>query len=215
MLCPGGNETPPDQREIAAWLFRMLADDRDGLGRSRVVARAPVFLTRDAVEALLDDLLSARESVAATHAEIIADRPCRYASRTRLARPPLTTPDVSHRQASRLRIFSPTQSPYLFFFPPRAAPDLCPTTTFHYPTLDLSPPPTPTWAGTTFHFPQLKGENPKRRSVFLTCFVWAWYLRATEVRPLRDRLGVLACGKTTDIFGWFSARIVGFTSGRA
>jgi len=53
------------------------------------------------------------------------------------------------------------------------------------------------------------------RSVFLTCFVWAWYLRATEVRPLRDRLGVLACGKTTDIFGWFSARIVGFTSGRA
>ena len=37
-----------------------------------------------------------------------------------------------------------------------------------------------------------KRESPKRRSDFLTSSVWAWYLHATKVpplRPLRDRLG--------------------------
>ena len=52
----------------------MLADDRNRLGRSHVVSRAPVFLTRDAVEVLFDDLLAPGESVTSAHAEIIADR---------------------------------------------------------------------------------------------------------------------------------------------
>jgi len=46
----------------------MLADDRNGLSRSDVVPRSPIIVTRS-VEVLLDDLLSARESVAATHWE--------------------------------------------------------------------------------------------------------------------------------------------------
>ena len=40
----------------------MLADHGDGLGRGDVVAGAPVFFTRDAIEVLLDDLLPPRQS---------------------------------------------------------------------------------------------------------------------------------------------------------
>jgi hypothetical protein len=36
----------------------MLADDWDGLGRGDVVAGAPIFFARNAIEVLLDDLLS-------------------------------------------------------------------------------------------------------------------------------------------------------------
>jgi hypothetical protein len=53
----------------------MLADDRDGLGRSHVVARCPVFVARNDVEVLCDDLLTPRESVSPTHAGIITDQP--------------------------------------------------------------------------------------------------------------------------------------------
>ena len=52
----------------------MLADDGDGLGRSHVVARYPVFLTRDAVEVFFDDLFAPGESIATAHEEIIADQ---------------------------------------------------------------------------------------------------------------------------------------------
>ena len=51
----------------------MLADDRNGLGRSHVVAGYPVFLTRDAVEMFFDDLFAPRESVSSAHAEIMPD----------------------------------------------------------------------------------------------------------------------------------------------
>jgi hypothetical protein len=46
---------------------RILSDDRDALSRSDVVARNPVILEGNCVEVLGDDLLTARESVAATH----------------------------------------------------------------------------------------------------------------------------------------------------
>jgi hypothetical protein len=42
----------------------MLTDDRDGLGGSDVVSRAPVFLARDGIEVFLNDLLYPRESSA-------------------------------------------------------------------------------------------------------------------------------------------------------
>jgi hypothetical protein len=45
-----------------------LADDRNWLGWSDVVARLPVFLEGSRVEVLGDDLLTARESIAATYA---------------------------------------------------------------------------------------------------------------------------------------------------
>src|ERR1700736_4206791 len=44
------------------------------LGWCDVVARSPVFLTRDAVEAFLDDLFPPRKSKAPTHDEIMTDR---------------------------------------------------------------------------------------------------------------------------------------------
>ena len=47
--------------------LRMLADDRDRLGRGDVVTRAPVFFPGDAVEVFLDKLLSPRQSVASAH----------------------------------------------------------------------------------------------------------------------------------------------------
>jgi len=50
----------------------MLADDRDGLGRSHVVAGIPVVVSRGA-EIFFHDLLSARESVSSAHGEIMPD----------------------------------------------------------------------------------------------------------------------------------------------
>jgi hypothetical protein len=50
----------------------MLPDDRDGLGGTDVVTGTPVFITGDGVEVLLNDLLAARESIAATHGEMTA-----------------------------------------------------------------------------------------------------------------------------------------------
>lgn len=46
----------------------MLTDDRNRLSRCDVVAWAPVVIVGDGVEVLSNDLLPARESVAATHA---------------------------------------------------------------------------------------------------------------------------------------------------
>jgi hypothetical protein len=64
---------------IASWtvtdrLLGVLADHRDGLSGSDVVSRAPVFLSRDTIEVLLDKLLPPRKSVAPAHWEIMADQ---------------------------------------------------------------------------------------------------------------------------------------------
>jgi hypothetical protein len=53
----------------------MLADHGNGLGRSNVVAGAPVFFARDGIEVSLDDLLSPTQSIAPAHGEIMADGP--------------------------------------------------------------------------------------------------------------------------------------------
>ena len=52
----------------------MLADDGDGLGRGNVEAGSPIGFVGTAVEIFLDNLFSPRESVAAAHGEIMADR---------------------------------------------------------------------------------------------------------------------------------------------
>jgi hypothetical protein len=52
----------------------VLANDRDGLGRGNVEARIPIFLPRDAIEVLFNDLLSPRQSITAAHWKIMADR---------------------------------------------------------------------------------------------------------------------------------------------
>ena len=54
--------------------LRILADDRYRLGGRNVVARIPVLFSGNAVEVLLDNLLSLRELVASAHWEIMADR---------------------------------------------------------------------------------------------------------------------------------------------
>src|ERR1035438_2904512 len=74
ILSPPGNKTPPDQRQFAARFLRMLANDGNRLSGSYVVARAPVFIPRDVVEVLFDDLLTPRESAAPAHGKIIADQ---------------------------------------------------------------------------------------------------------------------------------------------
>ena len=51
---PTWNETPAHQRQQSDGLFWMLADHRDLLGGSDVVAGVPVFFARDGVEVLLD-----------------------------------------------------------------------------------------------------------------------------------------------------------------
>src|SRR2546427_12254726 len=62
-FCPMRNETPLHQSDFTYWLFRILANHRDRLGRSNVVARRPVFFHRGTVEVLLNNLLPPRESV--------------------------------------------------------------------------------------------------------------------------------------------------------
>ncbi len=52
----------------------VLADDRDILGGGDVVAGTSFFIARDAVEVLLDNLLSPRQPVASAHDQIMADR---------------------------------------------------------------------------------------------------------------------------------------------
>ena len=49
----------------------MLADDRDRLGWSDIVARIPVILPRGAVEVLLDKLLPPRQAVSSAHLQIL------------------------------------------------------------------------------------------------------------------------------------------------
>jgi hypothetical protein len=51
----------------------MLADHRDGLGRSDVEPRVPVVLPIGSVKLFLDDLLSPGQSVATAHLEIMTD----------------------------------------------------------------------------------------------------------------------------------------------
>ena len=67
ILCPRWDESPAHQRQLADWLFRMLADDRHGLGGRNVVTRIPVFIAGGGVEVLLDKLLSPRKFVATAH----------------------------------------------------------------------------------------------------------------------------------------------------
>jgi len=52
----------------------MLTYDWNGLRRSHIVARCPVFLTGDTIEVFFDNLLAPGESVAATHEGIITDQ---------------------------------------------------------------------------------------------------------------------------------------------
>jgi hypothetical protein len=61
----------------------MLANDRDGLGRSDVVSGTPILFTGQCVEVFLDDLFSSRKSIAPveelsqiTEAVRIGRRPC-------------------------------------------------------------------------------------------------------------------------------------------
>jgi hypothetical protein len=49
-------QAPANKGEFAAWLFRMLADYRNRLGRSNVVARLPIFFA-GGVEVVGDELL--------------------------------------------------------------------------------------------------------------------------------------------------------------
>ena len=51
----------------------MLPDDRDRLSGRNVVARGPVFVSRDTIEVRLQNLLSPRQPIAPTHNEIMAD----------------------------------------------------------------------------------------------------------------------------------------------
>jgi hypothetical protein len=59
--------------KIAGLLFRILANEWDGLGGSNVVPRIPVFISRDGSEVFLNDLLSPRQSVAPAHEELMAE----------------------------------------------------------------------------------------------------------------------------------------------
>jgi hypothetical protein len=52
----------------------MLADDRNGLGGSNVVAWRPVFVERIGLEVLGENLLAPRESVSSAHEGIITDQ---------------------------------------------------------------------------------------------------------------------------------------------
>jgi hypothetical protein len=74
VLRPAWNEPPSHQRHFPDGLLGILADDRDGLGRSDVIAWTPVVLARGGVEELLNKLLPPRKFVAPTHEEIMADR---------------------------------------------------------------------------------------------------------------------------------------------
>jgi hypothetical protein len=62
---PRRNQAPSDQRQLAE--VGSLAYDWHRLSRSDVVARLPVILEGNCVKVLGDDLLTARELVAATH----------------------------------------------------------------------------------------------------------------------------------------------------
>ena len=52
----------------------MLADDGHGLCRGDVEARTPVGFVGNAIEIFFDNLLPPRQSIAAAHEEIIANR---------------------------------------------------------------------------------------------------------------------------------------------
>jgi hypothetical protein len=51
----------------------VLADDRDRLSGSNIVTRSPVFLSRDNIEVLFENLFSPRQTIAPAHNEIMAD----------------------------------------------------------------------------------------------------------------------------------------------
>jgi hypothetical protein len=57
--------------EVRGW---RAADSGTHPANRRSAPKSPVFNIRDGIEVLLDDLLSPRQSVAAAHGEIIADR---------------------------------------------------------------------------------------------------------------------------------------------
>jgi hypothetical protein len=58
------NKTPPHQRQLSPWLFCMLADQGNGLGRRGIISWAPAFSIRGSVEVFLNDLLSPTQFVA-------------------------------------------------------------------------------------------------------------------------------------------------------
>src|SRR5215469_64291 len=67
------NQAPAHRRNLPDWFLRMLADDRDWLGRGNVVARTPIGIPRGSVEILLYKLLPSRQSVRTAHRAIMAD----------------------------------------------------------------------------------------------------------------------------------------------
>jgi hypothetical protein len=66
ILRPRRNQAPSNERQFAAWLFGMLADDGNRPSGSDVIARPPVIFD-GGVEVFRDELLAMRETIAATH----------------------------------------------------------------------------------------------------------------------------------------------------
>jgi hypothetical protein len=60
--------SPADARDFADWLFWILTDDRDTLGRSNIVTRMPCQIVPVSEEVFFNNLLSPGETVAPTHA---------------------------------------------------------------------------------------------------------------------------------------------------
>jgi hypothetical protein len=69
-----GTSPQPKKRQFADRLLRVLANYRDKLSGGNVVARIPIFHSRDAIEVFLKNLLSPRQTVSPAHREIMADR---------------------------------------------------------------------------------------------------------------------------------------------
>ena len=73
MFCPVWNEAPFHQRQLPDSFSWILANYRNRLGGSEVVARNPIVLPDGGIEIFFDQLLSTRKSVAPAHWEIMAD----------------------------------------------------------------------------------------------------------------------------------------------
>src|SRR5260221_104445 len=68
---PRWNQSPANQRQVAHGFLWVLTNNGNGLRRCDVVAWTPVFLARDAIEVLFQNLLSPRQSIAPAHERII------------------------------------------------------------------------------------------------------------------------------------------------
>ena len=69
---PQALKGPLCANKLPDWLLRILANHWDRLGRGNVVTRTPVFISRDGVEVLLDNLLSTRQPVTPARGGIMA-----------------------------------------------------------------------------------------------------------------------------------------------